>query len=252
VPVFARVTEPALVADGVVRLGTELVNWYLLEDGGKVTIVDAGAPAYRPQLERGLAFLGRSVADVEALVLTHGHSDHIGFAEPVRTELRIPVHVHADDVDLTTTGKAFGKREASLLPYLRHAHAWKLLGHLASSGFPKKVEEVTAFRDGDELDVPGRPRVVHTPGHTTGHCSFWLESRGVLIAGDELCTRNPLTGARGPQLMPSAFNLSSGSILDSLSKLEGLDAKTIVFGHGEPWEHGVAEAVRLARATGPT
>ena len=41
---FAQETEPTLVADGVVRLGTELVNWYLVEDGGRVTIVDAGAP----------------------------------------------------------------------------------------------------------------------------------------------------------------------------------------------------------------
>ena len=160
--------------------------------------------------------------------------------------------VHADDEHLATTGKAFGKREKSMLPYLRHGHAWKLLGHLASSGFPKKIAAVTIFRDGDTLDVPGRPAVLHTPGHTSGHACFWLEPRGVLVAGDLLCTRNPLTGGRGPQLMPGAFNLSSGSILDSLSKIEGLDAGTIVFGHGEPWADGAAEAVRHARATGPT
>ena len=57
---FARETEPALVADRVVRLGTELVNWYLVEDEGRVTIVDAGAPKYRPQLDRGLALLRQS------------------------------------------------------------------------------------------------------------------------------------------------------------------------------------------------
>jgi glyoxylase-like metal-dependent hydrolase (beta-lactamase superfamily II) len=249
---FARVTEPVFVGDGVVRLGTELVNWYLVEDGGRVAILDAGAPAYRAQLERGLALLGRGLDDVSAIVLTHGHSDHIGFAEPVRAALGVPVLVHRDDERLTTTGKAFGKREASLLPYLRHGHAWKLLGHLATSGLPKPVQHVTTFGDGDELDVPGRPRALHTPGHTSGHASVWFESRSVLVAGDLLCTRNPLTGARGPQLMPSAFNLSSGTILDSLSKIESLEAQTIVFGHGEPWSDGTAEAVRLARATGPT
>jgi glyoxylase-like metal-dependent hydrolase (beta-lactamase superfamily II) len=111
---------------------------------------------------------------------------------------------------------------------------------------------VTTFRDGETLDVPGRPGVLHTPGHTSGHVCFSLESRGVLVAGDLLCTRNPLTGAREPQLMPSAFNLSSASILDSLSKIEGLGAGTIVFGHGEPWTDGAAEAVRVARATGRT
>ena len=60
--VLARETQPTLVAEGVVRLGTELVNWYLLEEDGKVTVVDAGAPAYRPQLDKGLALLGRQPA----------------------------------------------------------------------------------------------------------------------------------------------------------------------------------------------
>jgi glyoxylase-like metal-dependent hydrolase (beta-lactamase superfamily II) len=243
--VFARETEPVLVGDGVVRLGTELVNWYLVEEGGKVSVVDTGMPKFRPQLDRGLALLGRSTGDVEAIVLTHGHSDHIGLAEPLRKELSVPVYAHRDDENLTTTGKAFGKREASPLPYLRHAHAWRLLAHLGTSGVPKPVQEVTTFEDADELDVPGRPRVLFTPGHTAGHCSFWLEGRGLLVAGDLLCTWNPLTGGRGPQLMPRAFNLSSGTILDSLSRIESLDARTIVVGHGEPW-------TGLARATGPT
>src|SRR6266496_4042877 len=123
---LARETEPTLVADGVVRLGTELVNWYLVEEDGRVTVV------------------------------------------------------HADDERLATTGKAFGKREASLLPYLRYGHAWRLLGHLATSGFPKKIGAVTTFAGGETLDVPGRPAVLHTPGHTSGHASFWLESRGAL------------------------------------------------------------------------
>jgi glyoxylase-like metal-dependent hydrolase (beta-lactamase superfamily II) len=249
---FARETEPVLVADGVVRLGTQLVNWYLVEDGGRVTIVDAGAPAYRPQLERGLALLGRSTEDVEALVLTHGHADHIGIAEGVRAQLGVPVYVHRDDEHLTTTRKPLGKNEASMLPYLRYPHALKLLAHLTAAGFPKPVQTVTTFEDGEELAVPGRPRAIHTPGHTTGHVAFWLESRKTLLAGDLMCNLNPLTGARGPQLMPRSFNLSSATSLDSLTKIEPLDAEVILFGHGEPWTAGAAEAVRLTRERGPT
>jgi glyoxylase-like metal-dependent hydrolase (beta-lactamase superfamily II) len=249
---FAHETEPTEVAAGVVRLGTDLVNWYLVEDEGRVTIVDAGTPAYRPQLEAGLASLGRTVADVAALVLTHGHADHTGFAEGVRKELGIPVYVHRADEQLTTTRKAFGKNEASMLPYFRYPHAWKLIAHLATSGLPRPVEEVVTFDDGDELDVPGRLRVIHTGGHTSGHVALSIDSRKVLVAGDVLCTLNPLTGRRGPQLMPRAFNLSSWTILDSLSKLEQLEADVMVFGHGDPWQGGTGDAVRLARAKGPT
>src|SRR5205085_5880133 len=53
------------------RAGTEIVNWYLLEDGGRVTIVDAGCPSYRSQLDSALAAIGRRLEDVEAIVLTH-------------------------------------------------------------------------------------------------------------------------------------------------------------------------------------
>jgi glyoxylase-like metal-dependent hydrolase (beta-lactamase superfamily II) len=70
--------------------------------------------------------------------------------------------------------------------YLRRGHAWRLLGHLATAGLPKKLAAVTTFRDGETLDVPGRPRVLHTPGHTAGHVCFWLEPQGVLVAGDLL------------------------------------------------------------------
>lgn len=250
---LARETEPVLVADGVVRLGTDLVNWYLVEEDGRVTIVDAGAPGYVSQIDGGLALLGRTRADVAALILTHAHSDHIGFAEPLRSELGIPVYVHRDDEHLATTGKASGKNERSMVPYFRHAHAWKLLLHLLTSGgLPKKLQTVKTFDGGDELDVPGHPRVIHTPGHTTGHVSFLLQSRGTLIAGDLLCTLNPLTGARGPQLMPRAFNVSSGTIFDSLATVEGLDVNVMLLGHGEPWRQGMADAVRRARETGVT
>lgn len=247
---FARVSEPAPVADGVVRLGTDLVGWYLLDDGGRVVVVDAGLPGYRPQLEPGLAALGRSPADVAAVVLTHSHGDHTGAAEAIRRELGATVHVHRAEADATRTAATVGKSEASQLPYLRHPHAWRLLAHFAHAGKPDPVAEVEEFGDGDEL--PGGLRAIHTGGHTPGHCVLHLESRGVLFAGDLICSRNPLTGGRGPELLPRPLNMSSETMLASLGRLERLDAPTVLFGHGEPWRQGVAAAVERARQIGPT
>src|ERR1700686_446583 len=107
------------VADGVVRLGTWIVNWYLLEENGRVTVVDAAVRGYRDQLAPGLAMLGRSESDVAAVVLTHAHADHVGLAELLRSELNVPVYIHAGDAQPARTGKRFGKNESSMLPHLR-------------------------------------------------------------------------------------------------------------------------------------
>ena len=247
---FGRVVEPARVAEGVVRLGTDLCNWFLLEQDGRVVIVDTGFPAYRPQLDRGLEALGRSRADVEAIVVTHAHGDHTGSAEPLRRELGVPVHIHGADADRARTGSAKGRTESSTLPYLRHRRAWVFLTHFKTSGTPEPLGELETFDDGAEL--PGGLRAVHTGGHTPGHCVFVHEGRGLLFAGDLICSRNPLTGDTGPELMPRALNLSTATMLDSLTKLDRLEVGTILFGHGDAWTEGTAAAVRRARAIGPT
>jgi glyoxylase-like metal-dependent hydrolase (beta-lactamase superfamily II) len=235
--------------NGVERLGTSIVNFFAVEDGGRWTLLDAGVPGYWPQL----ASHGIRPEEVEAVVLTHAHSDHVGLANRLR-EHGARVYVHADEEQLATTAKAFGKNESPLVPYLRYPMAWRLLTHLARNGAgkPQRIGTVTTFRDGETLDVPGRPRAIHTPGHTSGHTVFHLADRGALVVGDLLCTLNPLTGKRGPQLLPRAFNLSSATMLDSLTRIESVDVETIHFGHGEPWTRGVASAVERARATGPT
>lgn len=249
---LGRELRPTEIADGVVRLGTDLVHWFLVEDGGRVTVVDCGLPAYRPQLEPGLRALGRTAKDVAAVVLTHPHPDHAGFAERLRVELGVPVHVHHADEALAASGKRLGKREAPTARYLGHPHAWKFLTHFNTSGAPEKIGAVRTFTDGETLDVPGALRVVHTGGHTAGHVVLHLGDRGVLFLGDLLCSLNPLTGARGPQLLPRALNVSSVTMLDSLAKIEAIDAPVLAFGHGDPWTGGTAEAVRLARAAGLT
>ena len=239
------------VAEGVHRLGSKLVNYYLVEDGDALTVIDAGLPGLRPSLDATLAALGRAPGDIQALVLTHAHNDHVGIAETLRAEAGVPVHVHHADEQRARTLKQ-PKGDGPILPLLRHATAWRLLWHFATNGRPKKIAEVTTFGDGDVLDVPGRPVVVPTPGHTEGHVSLHLPDRGVLFAGDAMNSRNPATGREGPQPMPSAFNTSTSQALESLANLVGLDAAVVLFGHGDPWHDGPAAAVASARELGPS
>ena len=96
------------------------------------------------------------------------------------------------------------------------------------------IREVSTFADGQAIDVPGRPRAVHVPGHTPGMAALFLEWRRVLFTGDALVTRNPLTGRRGPQVMPRALNRDSRQAIQSLARLEELPADVVLPGHGEP------------------
>jgi glyoxylase-like metal-dependent hydrolase (beta-lactamase superfamily II) len=89
------------VADGVHRIGEYFVNWYLVEENGHLALIDAGLPASWRSLLGALNAIGRAPGDIEALVLTHAHFDHIGFAKRARAELGIPVWVHENDAPLT-------------------------------------------------------------------------------------------------------------------------------------------------------
>ena len=99
------------------------------------------------------------------------------------------------------------------------------------------------------LDVPGRLRVIHTPGHTPGHCALLAESRRVLFVGDALIDHPIVTKGRGPQLMPRFTSIDSAQALASREALEAIEDEVdlVLFGHGEPWHDGVTAAVESAR-----
>jgi glyoxylase-like metal-dependent hydrolase (beta-lactamase superfamily II) len=164
------------------------------------------------------------------------------------------VYVHREDAAmLANRGKPTeGKAEKSMLAYAGHAAMWRLMGHMLRGGMMHlpKIDDPVAFEDGEVLDVPGRPRVVHTPGHSYGHCCFVLDERSVLFAGDAFCTWNPLTGRTGPQLNPAAFAISTEQAGRSLERIEPIDCDLVLLGHGEPWTDGAASAVARVRAAG--
>jgi glyoxylase-like metal-dependent hydrolase (beta-lactamase superfamily II) len=247
------VKGPFEIASGVYGLGSEMVNWYVLEDEGRLTAVDAGMPVFRKTLETDLGKIGHRPEDVDAVVLTHSDVDHTGVVPTLR-EAGARVLIHSeDDATLRKPGPKGGDASPiHLLAEMRRPRVWRLMAHMIASGAarPPKVEGAETFADGDVLDVPGRPRAVHTPGHTPGHCVLHFERHGVLFVGDALVTWNLITGKRGPQVAPSAFNVDTDRAFDSLAAIEPIEAETLVSGHGDPWREGTAAAVAVARTTG--
>jgi glyoxylase-like metal-dependent hydrolase (beta-lactamase superfamily II) len=240
------------LAPGVWRAGDSLVNFYIVAEGSDLTLVDAGLPSHWSQLEAAVLSLGRSVHDIRAVLLTHAHPDHYGLAERLRSEVGARVWAHT--LDIPTLGArpslpVVWRSVSALLPYLRYGPSALLAPvHLIRSGAIRiqRVREVTGVEHDQVLDIPGRPRVIHVPGHTPGSAAFAFDSLGMLFTGDALVTVDTAIARVGPRVLCGAFTQDTHQALRSLDRL-ATDNRVLLPGHGEPWSHGSREAVRLAK-----
>jgi glyoxylase-like metal-dependent hydrolase (beta-lactamase superfamily II) len=237
------------VAAGVHRIEDAFTNWYIVEAEDGLTVVDAGVPSSWNSLLDALEQLGHPIGDVRALVLTHAHFDHVGFAERLRTKHGVSVYVHTNDVPLTQHPWRYDHERARTPYFLTQTRALPIVAALLRhrAFWPAPIEAVVRYGDEGVLPVPGNPVVVPTPGHTLGHCALHLPDRDVLIAGDAIVTLDPYTGRRGPRLVARAATVDSRRNLDSLDALVATGAKTVLTGHGEPWTDGIESAAAAAK-----
>jgi glyoxylase-like metal-dependent hydrolase (beta-lactamase superfamily II) len=216
----------------------------LIEDRAGITIVDAGLPGHWRELEAELNDLGRSIDDVRGIVLTHGDTDHIGFAERLRQRGGVAVHVHELDAarargEIKKPNAGWGAiKVRALLGFL-----WYSARHGGLRIRP--VAEVVTFTDGAILDLPGSPRIIHMPGHTPGSVAVHVPTLDAVFVGDTMTTRDVLTGESGPR--PAPFTLRPQEATASLAKLKALQATWVLPGHGPPWRDGVADAIQEFR-----
>jgi glyoxylase-like metal-dependent hydrolase (beta-lactamase superfamily II) len=237
------------LAPSLHRLGTaSLVNSYLLEDAGAITVIDAGLRGHWNDLLRELEAMGRSLVDIRALLLTHGDVDHVGFAERLRLENGVPVFVGSADA-----AQACGEvpKPAAARDPMRIASMARFLVYgLTHRGLRSTpIKEVTPIDGATSLDVPGAPEVIPLPGHTPGSVAYHVPSMDAIFMGDAMTTRSVTTGIVGPALAP--FTVDPAKALVSLDALDGLSAGWVLPGHGDAWTGGLPEALRRIRAPRP-
>jgi len=231
-----------LLADGVWRIPTapaDLVNSFLLQgQDGTLTLIDAGTTRAPRRLLAALAQLGKAPRDVTHLLLSHAHSDHAGGAAAVVDASGAAVHTHERE--------AVYLREGRMPRPDRSTRGGRLLARLPgrATGFAKVGVDGT-FADGDVLPLAGGIKVVHTPGHTPGHCSFLHTASGVLVTGDALVN---VRGLRGSPALPCT---NARLAHTSAARLGELDFAVAGFTHGAHVSTGAQSAVRAFLAGRP-
>lgn len=237
------------VVPGVWRAGTTYVNWYLVDGGAAgATIVDTGLPGYRDQLEAAVRETGHHPRDVAAVLLTHGHVDHVGGAE----SFGAPVHIHPADLPLARDPSR-NRTDRNLAWYLPWPATSAFVIHALRNGATKgrTLEDPVTIADGDIVDVPGSPRILHTPGHTAGSCVFEFPEHGVAVLGDVLSTVSPFSGRTvDPELQTRGSSNDCDEASGSLDRLRELDVPVLLPGHGPPWRGGVEAALSSAQRVG--
>jgi glyoxylase-like metal-dependent hydrolase (beta-lactamase superfamily II) len=247
---FARPRTGEEIISGVHLLGSHRVNFFVIEEGRSLTLVDCGFDGHRHYLKAWLDRRGRKLSDVEAVLLTHGHADHVGFAERLRRQ-GVPVFLHHRDADFTM-------RDHMRLPPQRlrqglwRPSALSLFGEAVVDGvFTQPVLQAPSLIAGPgRLDVPGRPAVVviEVPGHSAGSVAFHIPERNALFSGDALMTRDPMFKRPDGPIVFAEHVDRNAEALAALVHLKPYSSAALLPAHGEPMlgEGGVGRAVETA------
>jgi glyoxylase-like metal-dependent hydrolase (beta-lactamase superfamily II) len=226
------------------------VNTYLLEDE-PLTLVDSGPNSGKAldELERQLEALGHRIDDIELVIVTHQHIDHLGLvdivakrsgAEVAAIDVAVPFlenfgdDAERDDEEAAALMRRHGISEEVVTALRQVTGSFRAWG--------SKIKVTKPLRDGEILELRDRRlEVQHRPGHSPSDTVFWDEERRILIAADHLIKHissnplisRPLDGSRERTQALVTY-------LQSLKRTRELPAEIVLSGHGEPITDHVA------------
>ncbi|MBN8634911.1 MAG: MBL fold metallo-hydrolase [Anaerolineae bacterium] len=211
---------------------------YLIDDGGELTIIDAGLASAGQKILQQLAAANYQPSQVKRIIITHAHPDHIGSLKALAEATGAQVIASAEEAEVIE-GRTLGKLpDPATLPAI-----YRMIPMKPSPFPPTPVGRIV--QDGDVIDVFGGLRVVATPGHAPGQIALYQPEKKLIITGDTLMH---MLGLRLPMVMATP---DMPQAKQSIRKLCDMDIEIVLFGHGEPIMSGGREQIRaFARSRG--
>ncbi|MFJ8569808.1 MBL fold metallo-hydrolase [Streptomyces sp. NPDC093514] len=210
---------------------------YLWQDGEALTLIDAGRAGSAAEIERAIRSLGRAPGQLERIVLTHCHRDHVGAAGELAA--RWGARVLAHRLDAPVIRGELPVPEPVLLDWEIPLYAH---GLTVPEAPPTRVDR--ELEDGDDLGFGDGAYVVHAPGHTDGSIGIHLPRHGVLFTGDCMAAVGPL--------MLGVFNVDRARAIAAFGRLASLAPSIACFGHGDPLTENTAQALAKAATEAAT
>ena len=231
-------------------VSTDVVNWVLLEQDGELTLIDGGYPGQAAQVVESIERIGRKPEDVRGALLTHAHVDHLGGLVKLQAQYGFDVYMNPVEVDHALRHHLQQANALDLAPQVANPRLWAWLAKTIPLGVLSRagLAQASGFSTGGQgqLDLPGAPVPVASPGHTDGHSAYLVADGRALVSGDALVSGHEISSITGPQCIPSLFQHDEPTARRSVERFTDLDADILLPGHGPIHHGGVAAAARAA------